>query len=153
MEDGTSASPSHTEGTREGTNDWWERARLSGACQTRGTLDLIGDKWSLLVIGLLGQGRRRFSELKREIEDISQRMLTLTLRHLEREGLVERTVFPVVPPRVDYELTDLGRTLLETVQSLIDWAIANNGRIVAARARYDAEHAAPGDSPAAQRSA
>ena len=103
----------------------------SGACQTRGTLDLIGDKWSLLVVGLLGQGRRRFSELKREIEDISQRMLTLTLRHLEREGLVERTVFPVVPPRVDYELTDMGHTLLETVQSLIDWAIANNERIVA----------------------
>lgn len=149
MEDGTSSSPSHS----EGTEDWWERARLSGACQTRGTLDLIGDKWSLLVVGLLGQGRRRFSELKREIEDISQRMLTLTLRHLEREGLVERTVFPVVPPRVDYELTDMGHTLLETVQSLIDWAIANNERIVAARARYDAEHAAPGDSPAAQRSA
>ena len=143
MEDGTSASPSHSEGTGEGTHDWWERARLSGACQTRGTLDLIGDKWSLLVVGLLGQGKRRFSELKREIEDISQRMLTLTLRHLEREGLVERTVFPVVPPRVDYELTDLGRTLLETVQSLIDWAIANNERIVAARASYDAEHAAP----------
>jgi DNA-binding HxlR family transcriptional regulator len=136
MEDGTSTTLGHIQGTDE---DWWEWARRSGACEARRTLDLIGDKWSVLVIALLGGRRRRFSELKREIDGISQRMLTLTLRQLERDGLVERTVFAVVPPRVDYELTQLGETLLATVQSLIDWAIGHHAEIAQARDRYDAQ--------------
>jgi DNA-binding HxlR family transcriptional regulator len=138
MEDGTFDSPRHTEGTGDG---WWDHAREAGACESRRTLDLIGDKWSVLVIALLGHRRKRFSELKREIDGISQRMLTLTLRQLEREGLVERTVFAVVPPRVDYELTDLGQTLLQTVQSLVDWAIAHHAELASARHRYDQAHA------------
>jgi DNA-binding HxlR family transcriptional regulator len=137
-EDGTLNCPSHSEGTGD---EWWERARLSGACEARRILDLIGDKWSVFVIALLGGRRRRFTELKREIDGISQRMLTLTLRQLERDGLVERTVFPVVPPRVEYELTALGETLLATVQSLIEWAAAHHVEIAAARERYDTAHA------------
>jgi DNA-binding HxlR family transcriptional regulator len=137
MEDGTRDSLRHIQGTEDG---WWEHARESGACEARRTLNLIGDKWSVLVIALLGHQRKRFSELKREIDGISQRMLTLTLRQLEREGLVDRTVFAVVPPRVEYELTDLGKTLLETVKSFIDWAIAHSGELAAARDLYDKAH-------------
>src|SRR4051812_23230755 len=88
----------------------------------REVLSLVGDKWSVLVVGLLGDGSRRFSEIRRTIEGISQRMLTLTLRGLERDGLVKRTVTPSIPPRVDYELTKLGRTLLEPVLALAMWA-------------------------------
>src|SRR4051794_29465195 len=111
MEDGTFMSPGHTEGTMAC------RPEVAGthACELRDLLDRLSDKWSLLVVEVLGQGTLRFSELRREIDDISQRMLTLTLRHLERDGLVARTVYPVVPPRVDYELTSLGRTLLDAV--------------------------------------
>ncbi len=138
MEDGTFESLGHIQGTMD--DDWWERARQAGACEARRTLDLIGDKWSVFVIALLGDRRRRFSELKREIEGISQRMLTLTLRQLERDGMVERTVFAVVPPRVDYELTALGTTLLNTVQALVDWAIVHRDEIASARGRYDADH-------------
>src|SRR6266852_917753 len=118
MKDGTSKSPRHTRDTKTETDP---------ACELRNILDRIADKWSLLVIFVLADGTRRFSELRREIDGISQRMLTLTLRQLEREGLVTRTVFPVVPPRVDYQLTPLGSTLLDTIQELI-----------AARAAYDA---------------
>src|SRR5215218_7424631 len=95
---------------------------LSSLCNTeasvevRRVLDLVGDKWTLLVIAMLGPGPRRFTELKREIGTISQRMLTLTLRQLERNGLVQRTVYPVVPPRVDYQLTELGVTLKNAIQ-------------------------------------
>lgn len=98
----------------------------------------VGDKWSVLVIMLLGDGPRRFNELKRMIGGISQRMLTLTLRGLERDGLVTRTVFPTVPPRVDYELTDLGRGLSEPVKSLGGWAKQHLGDIDAARRDFDA---------------
>jgi DNA-binding HxlR family transcriptional regulator len=98
----------------------------------------VGDKWSILVIGTLGAGPRRFSELKRGIEGISQRMLTLTLRGLERDGLVTRTVTPTIPPRVDYELTDLGRSLLKPVNALGEWAIANRTTVDAARQAFDA---------------
>src|SRR5712691_8221946 len=87
----------------------------------REILDRVGDKWSVLVIALLGVQGQRFSELRRAIDGISQRMLTLTLRQLERDGLVRRTVHAVVPPRVDYELTPLGATLLETIQPLVAW--------------------------------
>lgn len=109
----------------------------AGCVATREVLSRVGGKWSVYVVGLLGQGPKRFSELKRTIEGISQRMLTLTVRGLERDGLVTRTVFPTVPPRVDYELTQLGRTLLEPVQALAAWAQANGQEIFAARARFD----------------
>ncbi|MBL9037245.1 MAG: helix-turn-helix transcriptional regulator [Archangium sp.] len=103
----------------------------------REVLNRVGDKWSVYVIGLLGDGAKRFSEIKRAVEGISQRMLTLTLRGLERDGLVTRTVTPSVPPRVDYELTALGRTLLKPVRALAAWASANRVEIQAARDAFD----------------
>ena len=106
-------------------------------CELRELLDRLADKWSLLVVELLGHRMLRFGELKRQIDGISQRMLTLTLRNLERDGLLTRTVHPVVPPRVDYELTDLGRTLLEAVGPLVAWARTNRPVIAAARSDYD----------------
>jgi DNA-binding HxlR family transcriptional regulator len=105
-------------------------------------LSRIGDKWSVLIIQRLGEGPRRFNEIKRIIGGISQRMLTLTLRNLERDGLVSRTVTPTVPPRVDYALTDLGRDLLIPVSALGQWAIQHTPCIEAARARFDASDAA-----------
>ncbi|WP_327675985.1 winged helix-turn-helix transcriptional regulator [Kitasatospora sp. NBC_00458] len=107
-------------------------------CEVRQILDRIADKWSLLVIALLDRRSLRFTELRREIDGVSQRMLTVTLRQLERDGLVERTVHPVVPPRVDYALTPLGRTLHATIQSLVTWTEAHQREISAARASYDA---------------
>lgn len=97
----------------------------------------VGDKWSVLVIMLLGEGPRRFNELKRMVGGISQRMLTLTLRGLERDGLVTRTVFPTVPPRVDYELTDLGRGLSDPVIKLGAWAQQHLPDIDTARKNFD----------------
>ncbi|HEY7940503.1 MAG TPA: helix-turn-helix domain-containing protein [Candidatus Limnocylindrales bacterium] len=110
-------------------------------CRARDVLDRIGDKWSVYVIGLLGDGPRRFTDLLRTIDGISQRMLTVTLRGLERDGLVTRRVYPVVPPRVEYDLSPSGHTLLLTVRQLIDWADEHTGDIDAARARYDARPA------------
>ena len=106
-------------------------------CPTREVLDRVGDKWSVMVIVLLGQRAHRFSELDRAIEGISQRMLTLTVRALERDGLVSRTVHATVPPRVDYELTELGQTLLTPLGALADWADTHRGDIQGARNRYD----------------
>jgi DNA-binding HxlR family transcriptional regulator len=102
-------------------------------------LSRIGDKWSVLVVTTLGEGSRRFNELRREIPSVSQRMLTLTLRNLERDGLVSRAVTPSIPPRVDYALTDLGRSLQGPLDGLATWAIDNVGAIHAAQARYDTE--------------
>ena len=102
-------------------------------------LDRVGDKWSVLVVAMLGDGPKRFNELRRSIASISQRMLTLTLRGLERDGLVTRTVFPTIPPRVDYELTELGRSLLQPVRALGSWARENRTRILQARLRFDAK--------------
>ncbi|HEY2594841.1 MAG TPA: helix-turn-helix domain-containing protein [Chloroflexota bacterium] len=107
------------------------------ACELRDLLDRLADKWSLLVVELLGGSTRRFSDLRREIDGISQRMLTLTLRQLERDGLVCRTVYPVVPPRVEYALTPMGATLLETIQPLVAWARAHRNDVAAARSAYD----------------
>jgi DNA-binding HxlR family transcriptional regulator len=101
-------------------------------------LNRVGDKWSMLVVMLLADGPRRFSELKRAIDGISQRMLTLTLRNLERDGLLTRTVTPSIPPRVDYELTELGDSLREPVQGLGAWAMAHIDCIRASQDRYDA---------------
>jgi DNA-binding HxlR family transcriptional regulator len=97
----------------------------------------VGDKWSVLVVTKLGGGPLRFNELRRSIGGISQRMLTLTLRGLERDGLITRTVFPVIPPRVDYALTALGRDLLEPVSALGDWALRNQTKIAHAREQFD----------------
>lgn len=115
--------------------------RFTGTCRARDVLDRVGDKWSVYVIGLLGEGTRRFSDLLRSIDGISQRMLTVTLRGLERDGLVTRTAYPVIPPRVDYALTPMGKTLLATVRSLIDWADEHTDEIETARARYDQRQA------------
>jgi len=104
----------------------------------RDVLDRVGDTWSVSVVGRLGCGSMRFNELKRSIDGISQRMLTLTLRGLERDGLVSRTVHPTVPPGVEYALTPLGRTLLEPVTALSQWAALNRAAIQEARRRYDA---------------
>jgi len=100
-------------------------------------LSRVGDKWSVFVIMMLGGGPKRFNELKRMINGISQRMLTLTLRGLERDGLVTRTIFPTIPPRVDYELTDLGRGLSQPVEALGRWAMVHLAQIEAARTRFD----------------
>jgi DNA-binding HxlR family transcriptional regulator len=98
----------------------------------------VGDKWTVLVVSVLGDGPKRFNELRRSLGSISQRMLTLTLRGLERDGLVTRTVFATVPPRVDYELTKLGHSLLEPVSNLSSWARQNRAAIQQARRRFDA---------------
>jgi DNA-binding HxlR family transcriptional regulator len=114
----------------------------SPVCQTiSGLLQRIGDKWSLLVVQTLGDGSRRFNELRREIPTVSQRMLTLTLRNLERDGLVNRTVTPTIPPRVDYELTELGRSLQKPICGLVQWAIDHEGAINDAQERYDRDQA------------
>ncbi len=102
-------------------------------------LQRVGDKWTVLVVSQLGAGPMRFNELRNIIGGISQKMLTTTLRSLERDGFVTRTVFPTIPPRVDYELTDLGRELLVPVQALGDWALKNIDRVNASRERFDAE--------------
>ena len=101
-------------------------------------LNRVGDKWSMLIVMILSGGPKRFSELKREVDGISQRMLTLSLRGLERDGLVTRTVTPSIPPRVDYELTELGASLRQPVKALGDWAIAHIACIRSAQARFDA---------------
>jgi DNA-binding HxlR family transcriptional regulator len=101
----------------------------------------IGDKWTVLVVSLLGDGPLRFSALRRMIDGISQKMLTTTLRSLERDGFVTRTVFATTPPSVSYELTDLGRDLLVPVGALADWARKNQARVDSARSRFDAGHA------------
>ncbi len=109
-------------------------------CRTISTLlSRIGDKWTVLVVQTLGEGSKRFNELRREIPSVSQRMLTLTLRNLERDGLVSRTVTPTIPPRVDYELTELGRSLLRPICGLATWATRMSRRSTPPQARFDAE--------------
>ena len=111
----------------------------SPTCRTISTLlSRIGDKWTVLVVQTLGAGSKRFNELRREIPSVSQRMLTLTLRNLERDGLVSRTVTPTIPPRVDYELTELGQSLQKPICGLATWAMDNVETIHAAQARFDA---------------
>ncbi len=120
-------------------------ARAAGeptSCRAREVLQRVGDKWSVLAIDLLGQGTMRFSELHRAIDGITARMLTVTLRGLERDGIVTRTIHPVIPPRVEYALTPMGRTLLDTIGQLVAWADSHLPVIAAARAAYDARHPA-----------
>ncbi|MHA6686612.1 winged helix-turn-helix transcriptional regulator [Mesorhizobium sp. A556] len=105
-------------------------------------LQRVGDKWTVLVVGKLGDGSMRFNELRAAVGGISQKMLTTTLRALERDGFVTRTVFPTIPPRVDYELTDLGHELLVPVSALGEWARINTARVREARQRFDGAAAA-----------
>jgi DNA-binding HxlR family transcriptional regulator len=100
-------------------------------------LQRIGDKWTVLVVRTLGDGSLRFSEIKRALGSISQKMLTTTLRGLERDGFVKRTVFPTVPPRVDYELTPLGHELLDPVKTMAEWALKNAERVERAQTKFD----------------
>jgi DNA-binding HxlR family transcriptional regulator len=102
-------------------------------CPVRDVLDRIGDRWTVLVLSELASGTRRFSELCRAIPDISQRMLSQTVRHLEADGLISRRVFPTVPPRVEYTLTDLGRSLMVPLSALVAWAGENHPSIKEAR--------------------
>jgi DNA-binding HxlR family transcriptional regulator len=117
-------------------------------CQAREVLDRVGDKWSMFVIGRLGAGTMRFTELLRSIDGISQRMLTVTLRGLERDGIVTRVVHPVIPPRVEYTLTPLGATLLDAVGALIGWSHEHLAEVDAARAAYDARNTRPAEASA-----
>jgi DNA-binding HxlR family transcriptional regulator len=125
---------------KPGNLDHTEMAQMDRMTDCRVISDVlsrVGDKWTVLVVGYLGSGPMRFTELKNMIGGISQKMLTTTLRGLERDGFVTRTVFPTIPPRVDYELTDMGRDLLAPVRALGDWARQNAIRINDARQRFD----------------
>jgi len=106
-------------------------------CPSRRLLDRIGDRWTVLIVGALDVGPRRFTELATEVDGISQKMLTQTLRSLERDGFVKRTAYPVVPPHVEYELTQLGRSLQSPLQTLERWAVDNMDAVVARQAAYD----------------
>jgi len=108
----------------------------------RETFDRLGDKWSLLLVSILSQGPLRFTELKNAAEGISQRMLTLTLRKLERDGLVTRTVYPEVPPRAEYALSPLGMTLVGPTSALADWAVENRSEIAQHQRAFDRRGAA-----------
>ena len=123
--------PGNNEGTIGQLHSTEERVSINEV------LTRVGDKWSLQVISQLGEGTLRFTELKRSVNGISQRMLTLTLRQLERDGLVERTVYPTVPPKVEYTLSDFGRTILIPVTALADWALTYRLDIQAAREAFD----------------
>jgi DNA-binding HxlR family transcriptional regulator len=145
-EDGTSRCLAHpavtieeAEMTTDAAHRAGGRAASTQACELRDLLDRLADKWSLLAVELLGGGRLRYSELKRDIDGISQRMLTVTLRRLERDGLITRTVHPEVPPRVEYELTALGSSLLEAVQPLVAWTRHHRDDIAEARDRFDGQ--------------
>lgn len=113
---------------------------LTAACPVRDVLNRIGDKWSVLILIQLKAGAKRFGALRREVPDISQRMLTETLRHLQRDGFVSRTVFPTVPPSVEYAMTDLGRSLLRPLDRLVEWTDDNHDEVRSARMRYDQAH-------------
>jgi DNA-binding HxlR family transcriptional regulator len=115
-----------------------EYSPYAADCPSRQLLDRIGDRWSVLVIGTLADGPVRYSTIAARVQGVSQKMLTQTLRALERDGLVTRTVFPEVPPRVEYELTDAGRSLRAVLQPLEDWATSHMAAVAVAREEYDA---------------
>lgn len=118
----------------------------SETCNAMGDiLNRIGDKWSVMIVGHLKRKTMRFNELRQAIGGISQRMLTLTLRNLERDGLVTRTVFPEIPPRVEYQLTDLGRTLQAPLDALWNWAAEHQGEVQRSRQDYDVLHQDAGE--------
>ena len=107
-------------------------------CPSRDLLDRIGDKWTVLVLGELKHGACRFTQLRNRLSGVSEKMLTQTLRALERDGLVHRTVYPAVPVRVEYALTPLGQTLREPLKTLTDWSVQHIADVLAAREEYDA---------------
>jgi DNA-binding HxlR family transcriptional regulator len=157
---GTSKLLRHTEGTDSAdlSRALQERLRAgdhadihAGCRPVADILSRIGDKWSVLIVMLLGAEAKRFSEIKRLVGGISQRMLTLTLRGLERDGFVRRTVHPTTPPSVDYALTDLGHSLLGPISQLGEWAFANRDEVVRARLRFDATVRKPVDPPGVHR--
>jgi DNA-binding HxlR family transcriptional regulator len=125
-----------------GTHDSAPVAQPS-TCGVRTILERIGDKWAIYVVDRLGEGPRRFTELHRGIDGITSRMLTVTLRNLERDGIITRTVRAAVPPRVDYELTPLGLTLLDTIGQLVGWAAEHQAEVEEARADYDTRSCPP----------
>jgi DNA-binding HxlR family transcriptional regulator len=115
----------------------------AGGCPSREVLDRIGDKWTVLVLGELAEsGTKRYTALRRKLDGVSEKMLTQTLRTLERDGLVRRTVHPEVPPRVEYEITELGATLSEPLKALKNWSIHHMDEVMAARDAYDRRGAA-----------
>ncbi|PYE41710.1 HxlR family transcriptional regulator [Rhizobium sp. PP-F2F-G20b] len=132
---GTFLTPANTDMTLETLHETHD-CRLASALLSR-----IGDKWSMLVVMLLTPGPKRFNALKRALGSISQRMLTLTLRNLERDGLVTRTIYPTIPPKVEYALTELGQSLREPVQTLGNWAFEHQETIDQARLAYDQRNA------------
>ena len=109
-------------------------------CPTRMVLDRIADKWTVLLIGSLSNGTRRFGELRREIDGISQKMLTQTLRGMERDGLITRKVYPTVPPKVEYSLTRLGKTLVEMLEEIRNWSEGHIDKVLKAQTEYDARN-------------
>jgi len=123
-------------------NEWQGREIASGACPVRDVIDHLGDKWSTLLIMVLAQGPQRFNAIKRAVPDISQRMLTQTLRDLQRDGLITRHVFPTQPPSVEYRLSEMGESLLEPLSVLVAWAEAHHPAIRQARETYDGAVAA-----------
>ncbi len=118
-------------------------ARSPDSCPVRDVLERIGDKWSVLIMVELTHGPRRFGELSRSVDGISRRMLTRTLRLLERDGLVRRTVFATMPPSVEYRITPLGAGLAEPLEALAQWAVVNRDEVEAARAAYDVREQDP----------
>jgi DNA-binding HxlR family transcriptional regulator len=140
-----SSTPALDEPTAAGASEYENACASSGRGEAiRSVLGHIGDKWTLLVVGALAVRQRpRFTELQRHIPGISQRMLTVTLRHLERDGLVRRTMHAEVPPRVEYELTSIGRTLIEPARELSRWAVGSYVTILDSRERFDAASAEP----------
>ena len=129
----------------DAVRDWRERAKIAGddvdGCPVREILDKVGDKWSMLIVMTLSAGPLRFSELKRRVPDISQKMLTQTLRELQRDGMVARQVFPTVPPAVEYRLTGLGESVIVPFGTLVSWANAHHQQIYASRVEFDGETA------------
>lgn len=131
----TELTPAADECHRDGREAFqWD---TRGDCEVRHILDRVADKWSLLVIALLAEKTMRFGELVREIDGVSKKMLTVTLRNLERDGLIHREMFPEIPPRVEYRLTSLGRSLLGTIQSLVGWVEDHQAQVAQARAAFD----------------
>jgi DNA-binding HxlR family transcriptional regulator len=134
------------DGMVQAVRDWRDRARIVGddvdGCPVRNILDKVGDKWSMLIVMTLSAGPLRFNEIKRRVPDISQKMLTQTLRELQRDGMVSRQVFPTVPPAVEYRLTQLGESVIVPFGTLVSWANQHHERIYASRAEFDRESAA-----------
>lgn len=119
------------------TKEQMNKKVCKAGCQSREVLDMIADKWTVLIIHSIGNGTLRHNEILHELEDISQKVLTQALRKLERNGLVTRTIYPVIPPRVDYTLTPLGRSILGILKTLTSWAQSNFPAVVEARKQFD----------------